>query len=120
MSEKKLPEKKNPKYGLLVDYEYCTGCHTCEVACKQEFHRLTGIGGIKVMEILQELPGGKLYPTFIPFPTELCVQCAHRVREGKKPACVQHCMTSCLTFGPIQELAKLQAKKPRTVLWAPK
>ncbi|RLF04803.1 MAG: oxidoreductase, partial [Thermoprotei archaeon] len=25
-----------PKYGLLIDYEYCTGCHTCEVACKQE------------------------------------------------------------------------------------
>ena len=22
-------------YGLLVDYDYCTGCHTCEVACRK-------------------------------------------------------------------------------------
>ena len=20
--------------GLLIDYEFCTGCHTCEMACK--------------------------------------------------------------------------------------
>jgi Fe-S-cluster-containing dehydrogenase component len=115
-----LPKKAVPRCGLLVDYDYCTGCHSCEVACKQEFHRLTGMGGMKVLEVLQELPGGKLYPTFIPFPTGLCVQCAHRVKAGKKPACVQHCMTNCLTFGPIAELAKLQARKPKTVLWAPK
>ena len=22
-------------YGLFINYEYCTGCHTCEVACKK-------------------------------------------------------------------------------------
>jgi len=22
------------RYGLLIDYEYCTGCHTCEIACQ--------------------------------------------------------------------------------------
>ena len=22
--------------GLLIDYEWCTGCHTCEIACQQE------------------------------------------------------------------------------------
>ena len=21
---------------LAVDYEFCTGCHTCEIACQQE------------------------------------------------------------------------------------
>lgn len=25
-----------PKYGKLVDYAYCTGCHSCEVAFQQE------------------------------------------------------------------------------------
>ena len=25
-----------PKYGLLIDYDFCIGCHVCEVACKQE------------------------------------------------------------------------------------
>ena len=23
-------------HGLLIDYEYCTGCQSCEVACKEE------------------------------------------------------------------------------------
>ena len=22
-------------HGLLIDYEYCTGCQSCEVACKE-------------------------------------------------------------------------------------
>ena len=22
------------KYGLLIDYTWCTGCHSCEMACK--------------------------------------------------------------------------------------
>ena len=25
-----------PKYALLIDYEYCTGCHSCEIACRNE------------------------------------------------------------------------------------
>ena len=24
------------KHALLIDYKYCTGCHSCEVACRQE------------------------------------------------------------------------------------
>lgn len=24
------------QYGLLIDNEYCTGCRSCEVACKNE------------------------------------------------------------------------------------
>ncbi|MCI8468477.1 MAG: oxidoreductase, partial [Eggerthellaceae bacterium] len=23
-------------HALLIDYKYCTGCHSCEVACRQE------------------------------------------------------------------------------------
>ena len=29
------PVSKANEYGLLIDYEFCTGCHTCEVACKK-------------------------------------------------------------------------------------
>jgi len=36
--------------GLLIDYEYCTGCHTCEVACKQELDLPVGKWGIKLLE----------------------------------------------------------------------
>ncbi len=39
-----------------------------------------------------------------------------RVMEGKQPACVHHCMTECMTFGPIEEMAKLAAKKKKSVV----
>ncbi len=42
--------------GLLIDYEYCTGCHSCEVACKQEHGYPVGRGGIDLREILTEKP----------------------------------------------------------------
>ena len=40
-----------------------------------------------------------------------------RVMEGKQPACVHHCMTKCMAFGPIEDMAKLAAKKKKTVVW---
>lgn len=109
-----------PKYGLLIDYEYCTGCHTCEVACKQEHNLQPGQWGIKVFEYIQKLPGGKLYITYLPFPTELCDLCEKRVKEGLTPSCVKHCMAACMKFGPIEDLVKELTKKPRMVLWVPK
>jgi len=109
-----------PEYGLLIDYEYCTGCHTCEVACKQEYKRSAGTwGGIKVIEMIQELPGNKLYIAYLPFPTELCILCIPRIKEGLPPACVKHCMAGCMKFGPIEELSKEMLKKRKMVLWAP-
>ena len=24
------------EYGLFINFDYCTGCHTCEIACKKE------------------------------------------------------------------------------------
>lgn len=108
------------KYGLLIDYEYCTGCHSCEVACKQEKDLPVGRWGIKLFEFIQPLPGGKLYITYVPFPTELCNLCAQRLKKGDVPACVKHCMANCMASGPVDELVEKLKKKPRQVLWVPK
>ncbi len=108
------------EYGLMIDYEYCTGCHTCQVACAQEHNWPAGMGGIRVNEIVQSLPKDKYYLTYLPFPTELCVLCTKRTKKGMKPACVQHCMAGCITYGKVTELAGLMTKKPRMVLWVPK
>ncbi len=74
--------ERKPEYGLLIDYEYCTGCHTCEVACAQEYGWEAGMSGMKVIEVVQKLPHDKAYLAFLPFPTELCVLCARRTRAG--------------------------------------
>ena len=78
------------------------------------------MGGIRVNEIVQTLPKDKYYLTYLPFPTELCVLCTKRTKKGLKPACVQHCMASCITYGKVPELADQMMKKARMVLWVPK
>jgi Fe-S-cluster-containing dehydrogenase component len=110
--------KKQPKYGLLIDYEYCTGCHSCELACAQEYKHKPGVHGIKVFEVEQKLPNGGAYLTYFPFPTEVCILCSHLTKEGLEPACVKHCMSACMKFGRLEDLAA-EIKKPRMVLWAP-
>lgn len=117
MSEKTV---KKPEYGLLIDYEFCTGCHTCQVACNQEYGREAGQSGMHVFEHVQPLPRGKAYLTFLPFPTELCVLCAPRTKKGLEPACVQHCMANVIKWGRLEDLAVDMAAKPRQVLWCPK
>ena len=37
-------------YGLLIDYEYCTGCQSCEVSCKEEHGYPVGKWGIRVVD----------------------------------------------------------------------
>jgi len=105
-------------YGLLVDYEYCTGCHTCEVACKQE-HRIEAgnTGGVKVIELLQKLPGGSLDIINMPILTHLCYLCAPRIRKGQLPACAQHCMAETLKFGTIEDLVMEAPQRRKAVIY---
>ena len=112
--------KNRTKSGLLIDYEYCTGCYTCQVACAQEYRRPAGMAGMQVIEMVQQLPSGKAYLSFIPFPTELCTLCARRINKGLEPACVKHCMARCIKCGPVEDLSREMTKKGRMVLWAPR
>ena len=57
---------------------------------------------------------------FLPFPTDLCDLCARRTAAGEKPACVKHCMSGCMSYGEVGELAKLMETMPRSVLYVPR
>ena len=105
--------------GLLIDYEYCTGCHTCEVACKQEHNYPAGKWGIKVNEIITE-GSDRIRIDYIPFPTEFCDLCAARTKRGEQPACVKHCQAAIMWYGPVAKLTKLMEDKPRSVIFAPR
>ena len=67
---------KNTKadYGLLIDYEYCSGCDSCVVACKEEHNYPVGKWGIKVLEEgpweIEDGTGVYNY-NYIPVPTDL-------------------------------------------------
>ena len=106
--------------GLLIDYEYCIGCHTCEVACKQEHDIDIGQWGIKICQSgPMQYDEEKWTYDYIPVPTDLCDLCKDRVNGDLQPACVKHCQAGVMKYGSVKELAEYMVLKPKTVLFAP-
>lgn len=107
--------------GLLIDYEYCTGCQSCEVACRKEKDIPNEKWGIKLTEVGPwNVEGDKWEWNYIPVPTELCDLCEDRIAKGEKPACVLHCLGQCMEVGSVEELAKkLAAKGKKATLFVP-
>ena len=107
--------------GLLINYQFCTGCHSCEVACQMEHKFPVNQWGIKLAEIGPwQISEDKWEYEFVPIPTDQCDLCADLVAKGKKPTCVQHCQSLVMEYGLISELAKKMEGKPKMVLFAPK
>ena len=95
--------------GILVNYEYCTACHSCEVACKKYLKLPEGEFGIKLAEIGPYEYQGKHEPDkvewcFVPVLTKACDMCVPRTEKGKMPMCVQHCQAWCMYYGEVENL----------------
>ncbi|MCL2826145.1 MAG: oxidoreductase [Eggerthellaceae bacterium] len=108
------------QYGILVDYEWCSGCHTCEVACQMEHGMAPDHFGVKITELGPWQVEGKKwqhlnYPNF----TIECDLCADRLDKGKTPICVSHCQAKCLVFGTVEELVPQLVAKPQQMLVVP-
>lgn len=107
-------------YGLLIDYEYCTHCGSCEVSCKEEHGYPVGKGGIRVIgdgpwAIDEDSWNWNWYP----LPTDLCDLCTERTSTGKEPICVHHCLSNIISYGPVEELARKLIEKPKQLLIVP-
>lgn len=97
---------------LAIDYEYCSGCHTCEIACQQEHGFSPDQYGIKLSQIgPEQLNETKWQYEFVPIPTDRCDRCAERQAKGKIPTCVQHCQAGCIYLGEMSELADVLEKR---------
>jgi Fe-S-cluster-containing dehydrogenase component len=72
---------KEPDGTVLVDNRKCTGCKSCIAACPYD------VGFIN--------PATKC--------SDKCTFCAHRVREGKLPACVATCPANAMHFGDLED-----------------
>ncbi|MEG1830200.1 MAG: 4Fe-4S dicluster domain-containing protein [Lactococcus sp.] len=107
------------KNGLLIDYEFCTGCQTCEMACRVEHNIPADRKGIEVQTIGPwKIERDSWQYDFLPVPTKECDLCNARTQKGKLPTCVQHCQANVMLYGSIDELSKLLEKKPNQVLFA--
>ena len=103
--------------GMLIDYQYCSGCHSCEVSCKQRFDLPTGEFGIKLAENGPWQFGDHWEWNFVPIPTEFCDFCASRLEAGKKALCELHCQCLVINIGPLDELVKKMDEKKQYVLY---
>lgn len=85
---------KTPEGSVIYNPDVCVGCRYCMVACP--FYVPT-------------------YDYLDPLEPEVrkCDMCFDRIKEGKKPACVEVCPQECITFGKRSELILLARKKIR-------
>lgn len=83
-----IPEQKTEKSKnlLLVDSSRCTGCFSCEVACKMEHDLPAGPRPIKVIQVGPLEQGEELVMSFQP---TTCFHC-------DRPACVLACPTRAM------------------------
>ncbi len=102
---------------FLIDYKWCTGCHSCEVAC-QILHDLpTDQFGVKVNTVGPWPYGAESWQfDNIPYFTDQCTQCVERVAEGGVPSCVQHCQAKCLKYGTLDEMVEELKANPKQLL----
>lgn len=109
-------------YGLLINYEYCTGCHSCEVSCQMENALAEDRFGIKIQKVGPwNIEGDAWQYDFVPVPTDQCDLCASRVAKGKDPLCVHHCQSAVMEYGTVEELAaKMSSLGSKSVLFVPK
>jgi Fe-S-cluster-containing dehydrogenase component len=115
-----MSDKNEKTYGILIDYEYCTGCHSCEVACKKELDLLAGQFGVQLTEVGPwKIDDDHWEWVHMPVFTKICNLCQARVAEGKAPACVHHCQAYCMYYDTVEELAKKMIGKSRMILCVP-
>ena len=79
---------KSPYGPVLFDVSLCVGCEACVDACPFEVP--------KIDETTQKMIK--------------CSMCAHRIQDGREPACVEACPTSALIFGEYRDIVA-QAKE---------
>lgn len=114
-----MNKNKASKYGILVDYEWCTGCHACEMACQMEHGYPIGQAGVKVFQMGPwQIEGDHYQYDYSVIFGDMCDLCAERVGKGKKPTCAKHCEAQCMTYGPLEELAAKLTDHPKQSLFA--
>lgn len=104
-------------YGLLVDAQWCSGCHSCEIACQMEHGLPVGETGIKVVKIGPWAIGPEEDEnwqfSYLPIPTKLCDTCAMRRGAGKVPTCVQHASLSASSSVPLRSSRRRWTRSKR-------
>lgn len=103
---------------LLVDTQWCFGCHACEIMTQIEGDLDTQQMGIKVAEVgpwpyADEQGCEKWQYDYVPLPTDQLMQ----IWDGEgQPACATVCQSQCMKFGELEDLVK-ELNHPKQMLY---
>lgn len=92
------------KLAMIVDYKYCTGCHSCEISCRAEHNIPPEEDGIKVFQFGPKKLDDKFAWDYYAIPTDLCDLCEQRIEQDKKPLCALHCLANCIEVVPVEDV----------------
>lgn len=105
---------------MIIDYQYCTGCHACEVSCRNEKEYPLEVCGINVTQHGPIKYKNECQWDYVPVVNQFCDLCSDRMAEGKVPSCQLHCLSSCIEVVKVSEVAEKLAKYgDRTVVFVP-
>lgn len=97
---------------LLINREWCTGCQSCEIACRNEHGWDLAKYGIKVEELgPTEMEPGVITWDYLPTMTQYCDMCEDRVAAGGIPSCALHCLAQVIFYGDAKELAEMAVRE---------
>ncbi|MCI8469398.1 MAG: oxidoreductase [Eggerthellaceae bacterium] len=107
-------------YAMVVDYQYCTGCHACELACRNEKGLPLDEWGIKVTQYGPAVIQGEVMWDYVPVPSSACDLCIERIEAGNVPSCQLHCLAACIKVLPVEETAQaLREYGDKTAVFVP-
>lgn len=98
------------KFAMLINYGFCTGCHSCEISCFKEKGLQGDEWGIKLAEFGPEKLGDAWEWDYVPVPSRLCDLCADRRAAGEKASCQLHCLADVIEILPIEKVSERLAE----------
>ncbi len=103
--------------GMLLDAERCTGCYSCQSACRDTNQVPFSERWLEVIRRKPVFVDGELRMYHLLAP-ELD-KCAVCVQREYPPLCERVCMASCLFVAPVEKLEPIMKKKGKWVLYHP-
>lgn len=111
------PAKAPSPIGMLLDLDMCTGCYTCQTACRETNHYGYDEQWMQVIRRDPYFVDGKLRMYHLVAPSlEKCAAC---YENDPDPLCAKTCSSAALFVGPIDELA-ITMKGRHAALFGPR
>ncbi len=112
-----MTTNKPQPVGVLLNAERCTGCYSCQSACREANHVPLEEKWLEVVRRKPVIVDGELNLYHLLAPTlEKCAECVERQNP---PLCERVCMASCLYVAPVDKLLPLLKNKGKWVLYTP-